>query len=70
MLNVYYVLQMFLLNIHGLNLKDKKGKRVLDAFTELVHESNCKPNKLWADKGREFYKKLIQKWFDNNYTLM
>ena len=26
--------------------KDKKGK--------IVNESNCKPNKLWGDQGREF----------------
>ena len=27
-------------------LKDKKGKTALDAFIEIVNESNCKPNKL------------------------
>ena len=34
--------------------KDKKGKTVLIAFIEIVNESNCKPNKLWGDQGREF----------------
>ena len=29
------------------NLKDKKFKTILNAFIE--NESNCKPNKLWAD---------------------
>ena len=33
-------------------LKDKKGKKILNAFIEIVNESNCKPNKLWVDKGR------------------
>ena len=33
-------------------LKNKKGKTVLDAFIEIVNESNCKPNKLWVDQGR------------------
>ena len=28
-------------------LKDKTGKIVLNAFIEMVNESNCKPNKLW-----------------------
>ena len=37
-------------------LKDKKGKAVLNAFIELVNESNHKPNKLWVDEGREFCK--------------
>ena len=36
-------------------LKDKKAKIVLNAFIETVNESNCKPNKLWVDQGREFY---------------
>ena len=33
-------------------LKDKKGKTVLNAFIEIVNESNRKPNKLWVDQGR------------------
>ena len=38
-------------------LKDKKGKTVLNAFIEIVNESNCKPNKLWVDQVTEFYNK-------------
>ena len=41
-------------------LKDKKGKTVLNAFIEIVNESNRKPNKLWLDQGREFYNELMQ----------
>ena len=37
---------------------------------EIVNESNCQPNKWWIDQGREFYKKLIQEWLDNNDILM
>ena len=51
-------------------LKGKKCKRVLNAFIEIVNESNCKLNKLWADQGRDFYNKLVQEWLDNNDTLM
>ena len=47
-------------------MKDKKGKTVLNALIEIVSESDCKPNKLWVDQGREFYNKFIQKWLDNN----
>ena len=62
---------MFLLNIHGLNFeKIKKGKTVLNAFIEIVGESNCKPNQLCIDQGREFYNKLMQEWLDNNDILM
>ena len=35
-------------------LKDKKGKTVLNDFFEIVHESNCKLNKLCVDQGKEF----------------
>ena len=51
-------------------LKVKKGKTVLNAFMEIVNESNRKPNKLWVDQGREFYNKLMQEWLDNNDILM
>ena len=45
-----------------LGLKDKKDKSVLNAFIEIVSESNRKPNKLWVDQGRKLYNKLMQKW--------
>ena len=35
---------MFLLNMHVLNLRDKKGKTVLNAFIKIVNEYNRKPN--------------------------
>ena len=45
MLNDYYVWQMFLPNMLGLNLwKIQKSKIVLNAFTKIVHESNRKSN--------------------------
>ena len=50
--------------------KDKKGKTVLNVFIEIVNESNHKPNKLWADKGKEFYNELMQEWLDNNDILI
>ena len=33
-------------------LKDKKGKTVLNAFIEIVNESNGKPNELWIAQRR------------------
>ena len=47
--------------------KDKKGKTVLNAFIEIVHESNCK---LWVDQGRESYNQLMQEWLENHNILM
>ena len=52
------------------HLKDKKSKTVLNAFIEIVNESNRKPNQLWVDQGRGFYNKLMQEWLDNNDILM
>ena len=41
-------------------LENRKGKTGLNAFIEIVNESNCKPHKLWIVQGREFYNKLTQ----------
>ena len=51
-------------------LKDKKSKTVLYTFIEIVNESNCKPNKLWVDQGKEFYNDFMQEWLDNTDILM
>ena len=50
-------------------MKDEKGKTVLNAFIEIVNELNRKPNKLWVDQGREFYKKLMQDWLGNSVLI-
>ena len=36
-------------------LKDKKGIIIVKAFQSILKQSNRKPNKLWVDKGSEFY---------------
>ena len=51
-------------------LNDKKVKTVLNAFIEILNESNRQTNKLWVDQGREFYNKRFQEWLDNNNILM
>ena len=44
---------MFLPNMLGLNLwKIKTAKTVPHGFTEIVNQSNRKPNKLWIDEGK------------------
>jgi len=44
---------------HGwmLPLKDKTGKSVAGAFKKNFKKSKRKPEKLWTDKGREFFNK-------------
>ena len=66
MLNIYYFTKYGWIK----PLKNKRGKTVLNAFIEIVNESNRKPNKLRGDLGREFYNKLMQEWLDNNDALM
>ena len=37
-------------------LKDKKGTSIANVFQKILKESDkCKPNKLWVDKGSEFF---------------
>ena len=50
-------------------LKDKKGNTVLNAFIELVNDSNRKLKKIWSDQGREFCNKRMKEWLDNKDIL-
>ena len=43
-------------------LKDKKGVSIVTAFQNILKQSNRKPNKIWADKGSEFYNASFKKW--------
>ena len=44
-------------------LKDKKGLSIVNAFQIILKESNCKPIKIWVDKGSK-------KWLrDNNIKM-
>ena len=36
-------------------LKDKKGISIVNTFQKILDDSNRKPNKIWVDKGIEFY---------------
>ena len=47
-------------------IKDKKGVSIVDAFQKILKESNRKPNKIWVDKGSEFYNNSFKKWLKDN----
>ena len=47
-------------------LKDKKGITITNAFQNILDGSNRKPNKIWVDKGSEFYNSLFKKWLKDN----
>ena len=36
-------------------LNDKKGVSIVDAFQKILDKSGRKRNKIWVDKGNEFY---------------
>ena len=47
-------------------LKDKKGISIVNAFQKILKVSNRKPNKIWVDKGSEFYNNSFKKWLKDN----
>ena len=50
-------------------LKDKKGTDIVDAFQDILKESDRKPNKIWViwvDKGSEFRNNSFTKWLKDN----
>ena len=47
-------------------LKDKEGASIVDAFQTILKESDRKPNKIWVDKGSEFYNNSFKKWLKDN----
>ena len=51
-------------------LKDDKGISIVYLFQNILKKSNRKPNKIWVDKGSEFYKSHFKKWLkDNNIEI-
>ena len=46
--------------------KIKKGVSIVDAFQKILDDSNRKPNKIWVDKGSEFYNSFFKKWLKDN----
>ena len=47
-------------------MKYKKGITITNAFQKFLKESNRKPNKIWVDKGSEFYNRSMKSWLDEN----
>ena len=47
-------------------LKDKKGISIVNEFQIILKKSNRKPNKIWVDKGSEFYNSSFKKWLKDN----
>ena len=48
-------------------LKDKKGITVINAFQNILKESNRKPYKIWVDKGSEFHNRSVNSWLKKRW---
>ena len=49
-------------------LKEKKSSTITSTFQKLSDKSGHKPNKIWIDKGSEFYKILLKHVWEKDYV--
>ena len=47
-------------------LKDKKGITITKAFQQILVVPGRKSNKIWVDKGSEFYNRPMNLWLQDN----
>ena len=47
-------------------LNDKKGITITNHFQIILDEPNCKPSKIWVDKGSDIYNRLMKLWLERN----
>ena len=47
-------------------LKDKSGKSTTNAFKSLIEKAKRKPDKIWSDRGKEFYNKTFLDYLKQN----
>ena len=66
MTSFLYVIDIYSKNVWAVPLKDKKGITSTKIFQKILDESTHKPNKIWVDKGSEFYSKSIKSWLQDD----
>ena len=47
-------------------MKDKNGVSIVNAFQNVLEDSNRKPNKMWVDKRSEFCNSSFEIWLKDN----
>ena len=47
-------------------LKDKSGRSTTTAFKSLIEEAKRKPDKIWSDRGKEFYNETFLDFLKQN----
>ena len=50
----------------GCSFETQKGITITNTFQKILKESSRKPNKIWVDKGSEFYNKSMKSWLEQN----
>ena len=65
-----YVIDIFSKYAWVVPLKDKRGVSIVTAFQSILKQSNREPNKIWVDKGSEFYNASFKKWLEDNDIVM
>ena len=51
-------------------LKDKKSVSIVNTFQTILDDSKRKPNKIWVDKGSQFYNRSVKSWQQDSDTAM
>ena len=59
-----WVIDIFSKDAWVIPLKDKKSITITNAFQKILDESNRKLNKIWEDKGSEFYNRSMKSWLE------
>ena len=61
-----YVIDMFSKYTSVIPLKDREGSIITYFFQKILKQSNYKSNKIWVDKGSEFYNRSMKCFLHNN----
>ena len=64
------VIDLFSKYAFAVPLKDKKGISIVNAFQSILNKSKRNPNKIWVDKGSEFYNASFKKCLQDNDIVM
>ena len=48
------------------SFKEYKAITIVNFFQKILDNSTRKPNKIWVDKGSEFYNNSFKKWLNDN----
>ena len=60
------VIDIFSKHAWVIPLKNKKGATITNAFQRILNDSKRKPNKIWIDKGSEFFNRSMKSWLQDN----